>query len=144
MSAAMVVSTSLDRLGRMPASSACWIGGMPWRMAISIGQAMESQPPVSLTRRIWSGGVGEVDVDVVRPHQPFVAELHHDLRTEAGLPPTTWVKMRRPNLRASSHCSLLTAVPSASVTSWSVEAKCCFCKRSTSPGYFAPGPEPRE
>jgi hypothetical protein len=29
MSAAIVVSTSLDRLGRMPASSACWIGGVP-------------------------------------------------------------------------------------------------------------------
>ena len=47
--------------------------------------------------------------------------------------------MRRPNLRASSHWSLLTAVPSASVTSWSVEEKCCFCNRSTSPGHLAAG-----
>ena len=87
MSAAMVVSTSLDRLGLIPASSACWIGGMPWRIAISIGQAIESQPPVSLIRLHRARGVriGEVDIDVVVLHQAFVAELDDIRRAQAAI-----------------------------------------------------------
>ena len=145
ISAAIVVSTSLDRLGRMPTSSACWIGGMPWRMAISIGQAMESHPPVSFTRRICSL---VALVKWIYTLSPPISPSTPSFITSSGpiprLPPTTWVKMRSPNRRASSHCSLLIAVPRAIVTSWSVDPKCRLRMRSASPGYFEPGPEPRE
>ena len=35
----------------MPWSSAAWIGGRPWPIAISMGAAMEMRAPVSLSRR---------------------------------------------------------------------------------------------
>ena len=50
-SCAMVTSTSELSERRMPWSSASWIGGMPWPIAISIGTASETWPPVSLSSR---------------------------------------------------------------------------------------------
>src|SRR5262245_15252274 len=50
-SCAMVTSTSEESDGRTPWSSASWIGGMPWPIAISIGTASETWPPLSLIRR---------------------------------------------------------------------------------------------
>ena len=50
-SCAMVTSTSEERLGRMSASSASWIAGMPWPIAISMGGDSETWPPVSRISR---------------------------------------------------------------------------------------------
>ncbi len=43
----MVVSTSTLRLGRRPRSRQRWIGGVPWPICISTGQAIDTVPPVS-------------------------------------------------------------------------------------------------
>ena len=50
-SCAMVTSTSELNDGRMPWSSASWMPGMPWPIAISIGGASETRPPESLISR---------------------------------------------------------------------------------------------
>ncbi len=50
-SAVSVHSTSVDSDGWKPRSSAFWIGGVPWRMFISIGTASETPAPASLRPR---------------------------------------------------------------------------------------------
>ena len=49
MSAVSVTSTSTLSDGSMPVSSVFRIGGVPWRMFISIGTASDTWAPASLT-----------------------------------------------------------------------------------------------
>ena len=129
----MVASTSELRLGRMPWSSASWIGGRPWPIAISMGAAMEMRAPVSLSRRhAVVAQMGAVDVFVAGPQQPGAPELeqgafgvvahavgdatHADL---ARIGEDAWRRAR---------------APSASVSNWSCELKYVLCSRTMSCG----------
>src|SRR5450432_419409 len=60
MSAVIDVSTSLDRLGRTPLSSASWITGMPCRIVISIGTADDMRPDA---QPVFAGGQELILVD---------------------------------------------------------------------------------
>ncbi len=51
MSLGTLVSTSTLRLGDRPRSRNFWIGGIPWPIIISTGEASETVPPVSTI--IW-------------------------------------------------------------------------------------------
>ena len=51
MSLGTFVSTSTLRLGLRPRSRNFWIGGIPWPIIISTGEASETVPPVSTI--IW-------------------------------------------------------------------------------------------
>ncbi len=54
-SAVRLVSTSVLSDGSMPSSCILWMGGIPWRMFISIGKAIETWAPTSLTSaQRWS------------------------------------------------------------------------------------------
>ena len=64
-SAVMVHSTSTLRDGSMPRLCILRMGGMPWRMFISIGKAIETCAPTSLTFFQPVGHPGHVDEQVV-------------------------------------------------------------------------------
>ncbi len=117
----MVTPWSELRLGRMPWSSASWIAGMPWPIAISIGGAERDvaagvldQPP---------GRVAEmraVDVFIARPQQPGAAELGSAARIVADADAR---RRGTPTSRASAKIFASRSPPSASVSNWSLELK---------------------
>ena len=47
MSLGTLVSTSMLRVGASPRSRNFWMGGIPWPIIISTGEASETEPPES-------------------------------------------------------------------------------------------------
>ena len=120
-SCAMVTSTSELSDGRTPWSSASWIGGMPWPIAISIGTASEMRPPVSLiVRQASRAQVIAMDVFVARLQQPGTAELHEGA-LGAGVDAVR--DRAHADFARKGENFASRPPPSASVSNWSAELK---------------------
>lgn len=111
----------------MPCASACWNGGTPWPISISMGPEIDTCPPVDAIRRHSSS---------LRLSQWMYVQS--DFMAGAigtSVPaPFTWSVIGEPTSRASAQSDALVVVAIASVSSWSLDEKYCVRSRRMSPG----------
>ena len=119
------VSTSLLSDQGILWSRACWIGGMPCPISISIGVASDRLPP-ELAISFHSSAV--------RWQQwMYVTSGPMSLASGSSRPlPLSCKVMGAPTSRATSQCLGSNAVASASVSSWSSVLKYCLRRRRIS------------
>lgn len=116
--------------------------GVPWRIVISMGAAIERPTPASAISRHTSGSRPVAWMNsTCGPSNPSVASC---LTASPPKLPSMWVTMgrssSRPSRQASRKVPANTSVPMASVSSWSLEANLSAATRRTSVGKSVRGP----